>query len=80
MNVDFYLYASLARYLPEDARAEKKTIVSVSPGTTARDLLKTFEVPEKEVKLVFVNGVRKNLDAVVSEGDRVGMFPPVGGG
>lgn len=80
MNVDFYLYASLAGYLPEEARAEKKTMVSVPSGATARDLLKRFAVPEKDVKLVFVNGVRRDLDAVVSDGDRVGVFPPVGGG
>lgn len=80
MNIDFYLYASLAGYLPEDARAEKKAVVSAPSGATARDLLKIFGVPEKEVKIVFVNGVRKDLDTAVSEGDRVGVFPPVGGG
>ena len=79
MNIDFYLYASLAKYLPDEARSKGIT-VSAPAGSTVRDLLQLFEVPEAEVKLVFINGVRKDLNAVLSENDRVGMFPPVGGG
>jgi molybdopterin converting factor small subunit len=29
---------------------------------------------------VFVNGAAVSLDAALSDGDRVGIFPPVGGG
>jgi molybdopterin synthase sulfur carrier subunit len=79
MNIEFYLYASLAKYLPDEARSKGIT-VSVPAGSTARNLLQLFQIPEAQVKLVFVNGVRRNLDAVLSENDRVGMFPPVGGG
>ncbi|MFP3999926.1 MAG: MoaD/ThiS family protein, partial [Desulfobacterales bacterium] len=49
-------------------------------GSTASDVLAKLDVPEKEVKIAFINGVRKGLDAAVSNGDRVGFFPPVGGG
>ena len=79
MNIDLYLYASLTKYLPADATARHVT-VSVPAGATPGQLAQQFGVPEEEVKLVFVNGVRRDLDAALSDGDRVGLFPPVGGG
>jgi sulfur-carrier protein len=37
-------------------------------------------IPPGEVKLRFVNGKQAKDDQVLAEGDRVGLFPPVGGG
>jgi molybdopterin converting factor small subunit len=37
-------------------------------------------VPPDEVKIVFVNGVSRRFDHVLADGDRVGIFSPVGGG
>ncbi|MFP4159377.1 MAG: MoaD/ThiS family protein [Desulfobacterales bacterium] len=79
MELEVYLYASLAKYLPQDA-ADKRVMASAPEGSTASDILKQLDVPEKEVKIAFVNGVRKGLDARVAHGDRLGFFPPVGGG
>ncbi|MFP4446415.1 MAG: MoaD/ThiS family protein [Desulfosudaceae bacterium] len=79
MHIDVYLYASLAKYLPQPNR-EKHTRLSLPEGATVRDILRRLEVPEKKVKLVFVNGVRREASAPLADGDRVGFFPPVGGG
>ncbi|MFO7932277.1 MAG: MoaD/ThiS family protein [Thermodesulfobacteriota bacterium] len=79
MELEVYLYASLAKYLPHN-KADKRVMVSAPEGSTARDILEQLNVPEKEVKIAFVNGVRKGLDARVADGDRIGFFPPVGGG
>lgn len=79
MELEVYLYASLAKYLPQDA-AEKRIMVSAPEGSTARGILEQLNVDEKEVKIAFVNGVRKGLDTRVAHGDRIGFFPPVGGG
>lgn len=79
MELEVYLYASLTKYLP-DRRAGKSVRISVVPGSTAKDVLKQLAVPQKEVKIAFINGVRKNLDARLADGDRIGFFPPVGGG
>ncbi|MFW6081673.1 MAG: MoaD/ThiS family protein [Desulfosalsimonas sp.] len=79
MELEVYLYASLAKYLPNNA-AGKCVRVSVPEGSTAGEVLEQLNVPEKEVKIAFVNGVRMGLEAVVADGDRVGFFPPVGGG
>lgn len=79
MQLEVYLYASLAKYLPQKAPG-KSVHVNAESGSTASDVLAKLGVPEKEVKIAFINGVRKGLDAAVSNGDRVGFFPPVGGG
>ncbi len=79
MEIEAYFYASLARHLPKHEKG-KALRVSAAPGSTAKDLLAKLGVPEKEVKIAFVNGIRKDLDTQLSDGDRVGFFPPVGGG
>jgi molybdopterin converting factor small subunit len=50
-------------------------------GTTVQKLLeKELGGPPGEVKTVFVNGASRSFDHVLADGDRVGIFPPVGGG
>ena len=47
---------------------------------TALELVRRLDIPLEEIKLVFVNGAAASLDTVLADGDRVGIFPPVGGG
>lgn len=79
MTVEFHLYASLAKYLPASAK-NKSVCLAMVPGQTVKDALATLRVPPDEVKLIFVNGVHARLDTTLSPGDRIGAFPPVGGG
>ena len=79
MEIEVYLYASLAKYLPQSA-AGRSVRLSCAPGQTAEDIAEQLQVPKKEIKLVFVNGVRKSVQTPLSDGDRLGLFPPVGGG
>jgi len=45
------------------------------------ELLDQLQVPEDEVALIVVNGRLIELkDARVSDGDRVELYPPIGGG
>lgn len=75
VTIDLRLFASLASRMPPDAAH-----FSVRPGITVRDIIDRFSIPPSEAKLVFINGVRKNLDTPLMGGERVGIFPPVGGG
>jgi sulfur carrier protein ThiS len=79
MKVEINLYATLARFLPQQV-IENNRKVDVRDGSTIAELLKELNVPEKQVKLIFLDGVRANKDDVLREGSRVGVFPPVGGG
>ncbi len=69
------LFATLSNYTP--ASADK---YSVEPGTTIRVLMAQLGVPEDEVKLIFINGIKGDLTSSLTGGERVGIFPPVGGG
>ena len=44
------------------------------------NLLKKINVPEEKAFVLLVNGLHKNLDVILSDGDRVSIFPAVGGG
>ncbi len=79
MKVELNLYATLRRYLPSQEE-EGGNIVETKEGITVEELLTGFDVPVDTVKIVFVNGVHAEIDHRLAEGDRVGVFPPVGGG
>ncbi len=42
--------------------------------------MKRLDIGEDEVHLIFVNSARAGLDTELKDGDRLGLFPAVGGG
>ena len=74
-TIDIRLFAGLQQFNPPSPKAHP-----VRKGTTIRALLKELKIPEDKAKLLFINGIKSSLDSVLKEGDRVGIFPPVGGG
>lgn len=49
-------------------------------GTTAGEIIRQLDIPEKEVTLIFINGRHGQLNTQLMDGDTVALFPPVGGG
>ena len=74
-QIELELQATLKRYLPEPHNA-----FEIEPGITIRELVSQLEIPEYEVNLIFINGEKANLDSILTGGERVGLFPPLGGG
>jgi len=54
--------------------------VALQDGATVRDLVRCLNLPEDQVKLIFVNALSSELDRALVDGEEVGIFPPVGGG
>ena len=79
MKIEVYLYATLSKCIP-DGNNGPTHIVDVEEGTTVSDLLRQLGVPIQSAKLIFLDGIHSDLDAVLEEGNRLGVFPPVGGG
>ncbi len=79
MKVEIHLFASLAKYLPADAK-NKTCIKELPTHSVISDLINTMGVPDPSVKLIFLNGVHAHRSTELKDGDRVGLFPPVGGG
>ena len=75
IQIQVKLYATLGKYLPSNADQ-----YDCPSGTTAGDLTYLLNLPAEQVKLVFINGRRQPLTTVLKKNDRVGIFPPVGGG
>lgn len=75
MPIDLKCYATLAPLTPDNAAA-----FPIKAGETIQALAERLNIPIEEVKIVFVNGLAADLDRVLADGDRVGIFPPVGGG
>lgn len=75
MGIEIKCFATLAKFLPDNA-ADYPAV----PGETIRSLLAKLDIPEDEVALLFINSVRAYPDSELKDGDRVGIFPAVGGG
>ncbi len=54
--------------------------VAARPGLTVSMLLREEGVPADVVRVVIVNGQKAALETLLQEGDRVALFPAVGGG
>ena len=88
IKVEVRLYATLKKYHPStssghrpEGKGGEALIRELAEGTTVQKFLeKELGVPPGEVKTVFVNGRSRSFDHVLADNDRVGIFPPIGGG
>ena len=82
MEITVKLFAMLTRYAPgEEGRlAGRPFRVSLSEGSTIADLIAHLGIPDREVKVAFVDGRARAPMFRLSPGAEVGIFPPIGGG
>lgn len=79
MTIDLALFASLSAFQPDGAGGRHARPVSVSEGTTIASLIAALGLPD-EPRVIFVNGRHASEDHVLSDGERLAIFPPVAGG
>ena len=79
IRVECRLYAALRRYAPDHGLGEAMEL-ELNEGTTLAELYELLEVPPDEVKRAFVSGISRDPSHALSNGDRVALFPPIGGG
>ena len=75
IQIDLRLFVTLSGYLPENNER-----LEIHENTTVEKLILDLGIPDDLVKLIFVNGKRQDRSYKLKHGDRVGLFPPVGGG
>jgi molybdopterin converting factor small subunit len=73
--IEIKLYATLQPYSP--AKADHYCIEA---GSSIEKIVEVLNIPKDQIKLLFCNGVKCGIETIVKEGDRIGIFPPVGGG
>jgi len=74
-HIELKLYATLKRFKPEFSNS-----YPIRSGITVSDLLEQLGIPMEEVNLVFINDQRGNLTSTLGGGERISIFPPLGGG
>ena len=79
MRIEVRLFASLARYGAHPSVLPGGFMEFPGPVPVSR-VADTLNIPHREIRLIFINGVHARMDSEVRDGDRLGFFPPIGGG
>ncbi len=79
MKIEVNLYATLKKYMKKETFGDTSTIVA-DDGLCVEDMIQKLKIPSDLVKLIFINGIHAKRETILKDGDRLGLFPPVGGG
>ena len=74
-HITLKLFASLTKFEPDSSDR-----YPVNSHTSVHNIIKQLGIPENEAKLIFINNKKGTPDSVLKDGDRLGIFPPIGGG
>ena len=74
-QIQLKLFATLQGFTPPSAEN-----YPIEQGISIFELLEQIKMPREKAKLIFINGVKAELTSILEGGERVGIFPPVGGG
>lgn len=81
MELDIRLFAGLKCNNKElDCYGESQFKLNVPDGLKVSELHKLLELSNSLPLVNLINGLSKPGDWVLQDNDRVGIFPPVGGG
>lgn len=78
ITVDLRLFGDFRKFV--DSELGKGYSLEVDDCSTIRSVVVSVGIPMDEVKIILVNGRSKEIDYVLSDGDRLALFPPVAGG
>ncbi len=79
ITVEVRLYATLQKYHPGLGIGEP-LVITLDDKAKLRNLLDKLKLPKEEIKVVFVNGRSEEESHLLKDGDRIGIFSPIGGG
>ncbi len=54
--------------------------MEIRGSATIGNLLDQLSIPAGAPKVIFLNGIHARREAILKDGDRIGVFPPVAGG
>jgi sulfur carrier protein ThiS len=79
MPLHIFLNATLRRYVP-GYDPFRGLFLEVAPGATVAQVIAQLGLPAQEVTLIMVDGRSRGADFVLTGDERLGLFPPIGGG
>jgi len=78
MRVELRLFATLRDSLPPENRGVER--LELTEDSTVDDVINQLQLPRDQIAVIMINGKKVALDTVLKDNDRLGIFPPVGGG
>jgi sulfur carrier protein ThiS len=79
MPLQIFLSSTLRKYVPDYDPANGVSFI-VDGEKTVADICEQMNIPADKIKIIMVNGKSKPPDHILKGDERVGLFPPVGGG
>ena len=84
MNITFKLFATLQDYLPAEAKKTNALSLEIAETTTVAQIIERFNLPQKLVHLVLVDGAfvppAERSSRQLRQGETLSIWPPVAGG
>ncbi len=80
MQIEIRLLVQLKGYLPDPDLAGNMRFLEIADPATVKDVLEKMGIPLGMPKVIMLNDRQGAIDDEVVAGDRVTIFPPVGGG
>jgi molybdopterin converting factor small subunit len=79
IRVNVRLFATLRRFFP-DYNPDKGIEVKVEEGSTVENVIQTLQLPKNEASVILINGMSKKTTDMLTDGDQISLFTPLGGG
>lgn len=79
ITVEVRLYATLQKYHPSSGIGEPLGI-TLEDNARLGNLFSELKIPKEEIKIALVNGKWEEESYLLEDGDRIGLFSPIGGG
>lgn len=80
MIIEAKIFSTLRHFLPNSPNHLDGDKWDISEGATVAQVLKMLNIPEKETKILLINGRRADKERVLNEGDVFHVFPLMAGG
>jgi molybdopterin converting factor small subunit len=79
ITVEVRLYATLRKYYPNLGIGEP-LVMALDDKARLGNLFSELKIPKEEIKAALVNGKWEEESYLLEDGDRIGLFSPIGGG
>ena len=78
-TVEVRFYASLRKYHPNSGSSEALDM-KLDDNAKLGELIDKLKIPREELGILMVNGKWEKESYLPKDGDRIGIFPLIGGG
>ena len=79
MKIKVKLFSILRRYEPSNG-SDHERIVQFDEQVKVKDVIEELKISSSDVGIILINGIHKDANAILQDGDELAIFPSVAGG